>query len=172
MSQAIAKHSRLPRKFTPSSEGTAPAKPTTGTSLAALEKRELILAETKTLLMQGSSIKEIAGQKGVSERTLQLWIHGTEDEELRKAWVDSMLVESGELLDNITETDINAHLKLAKAREILKKAQWYAEKRDRARYGEDKNPLVTVAPVLIIQTNAEPHQVIEAQAVSLPKEKA
>lgn len=130
----------------------------------APERRAEILEETKVLLLQGDSIREIAAKKEVSERTLQLWIHGTDDDELRKAWVDSMLVESGEILDSISETDINAHLKLAKAREVLKKAQWYAEKRDRARYGEEKNVLNPVMPVLVITTTDQLGQIIDAGA--------
>lgn len=161
MSKVIAKHSRLPRKSHAAPGSTIVEQtPTTEapgqTRDLPSEHRALILEQTKSLLLSGHKVKDIAKQLEVSERALKLWILGSDDEELLKAWVDCGLVESDDILENLDEKDINAHLKLAKVRELLRRAQWYAERRNRSRYGDDKFQVnVGVVPVLNIITASD-----------------
>lgn len=67
-------------------------------------------------------------------------------------WIDNLISESGALLKNADDP-----MELAKARELWKRATWLAERRDRKRYGEDKQQLnVNIAPVLNISIAPEP----------------
>lgn len=148
----VEKHSRLPRKFTekPQDESkqrlTVPGKP------VPKEAREAVLQDAKTKILQGFTLAQIAEEHGIAERTLEYWLHALGDEykELRQAWIDSLLHEAGELLKDTSEAG-NAPLRLARARELWKRATWYAERRDRERYGEEKQNLaVNITPVLMI----------------------
>lgn len=165
MSRVIAKHSRLPRK--PAGVEPQPEK-APSTKLARQttpEERALILTDAKAMLLDGKAAKEIAEKHGVSDRALQVWILGSEDDTLIKAWVDAGQAEADEMLEKIAETSPTAHIQIAKVRELLKRRQWYAEKRDRDRYGDSKMPVLNVAPVLVITTAQLPDQpvVIEGE---------
>lgn len=101
--------------------------------------RKPILEAAKKQILEGKTLKQIAEGHGIAERTLEYWLAnlGEEYKELRQLWVDNMLSEAGEMLKDTDEKG-NAGLRLARARELWKRATWYAERRDRARYGEDK----------------------------------
>ena len=102
------------------------------------EAKQIVLADAKALIPNGASIAEIAQKHGIAERTLEYWLASLGDEyvQLRQLWIDNLLHEAGELLKD-TREDGNAALRLARARELWKRATWYAERRDRARYGQD-----------------------------------
>lgn len=104
-------------------------------SLIPLEKKQLILADAKKRILEFETLEEIATSHGISKRTLNTWLMALGDEytELRQVWIDSMLEEAKREID---EADDN--FPLARARERWKAATWYAERRDRARYGADK----------------------------------
>ena len=181
MSKVIAKHSRLPRKSAvqepqtelqeiPATTAEAPRK------RFSLEQRTEILESAKALLCDGLKIKEIAEKNEVPERTLQLWVHNSDDADLIRLWVTSVLMDVDEDFDSFDTKDINAHIKLATLREKMKRAWWYAEKRDRPRYGEDKFQVnVGIVPVLNITTvaigNDQPQFVIEGEKPLLIEEK-
>jgi hypothetical protein len=76
---------------------------------------------------------QMAQHHGVSRVTLHLWFHALGDEykALRQTWIDNLLVEAGEKL----EDENGDALSLARARELFKRACWYAERRDPFRYG-------------------------------------
>ena len=135
MSEVIQKHSRLPRKIDPSN---ATKRLTKQGKAVPQEKRELILADAKQQIMAGLTLSQIAQKHGIAERTLEYWLSamGEEYEELRRAWIDNMLAEARELLRDVGEDGLAA-LRLARARELWRSATWYAERRDRARYGQD-----------------------------------
>jgi hypothetical protein len=142
VSEALQKHSRIPRKYQshatnrkPSLRLAAPGKP------IPADKREAITEDAKTQILNGMSIDQIAAKHGVSHYTLSLWLHalGDEYEQIRKAWIDGMLIESEQLLKEADDP-----LGLARARELQRRAQWYAERRDRARYGEQRDINVNV----------------------------
>lgn len=102
------------------------------------EAKEIVLADAKQMIPHGASIAEIAEKHGIAERTLEYWLASLGDEyvQLRQLWIDNLLNEAGELLKD-TREDGNAALRLARARELWKRATWYAERRDRARYGQE-----------------------------------
>jgi transposase-like protein len=102
------------------------------------EAKELVLDDARKLIPIGASIAEIATKHGIAERTLEYWLASLGDEyvELRRMWIDNLLQEAGDLLKDTNE-DGNAALRLARARELWKRATWYAERRDRARYGQE-----------------------------------
>jgi len=102
------------------------------------EAKEIVLADARQLIPAGATIAEIAAKHGIAERTLEYWLAslGDEYQELRQLWIDNLLQEAGDLLKD-TREDANAGLRLARARELWKRATWYAERRDRARYGQE-----------------------------------
>jgi hypothetical protein len=140
VSDALLKHSRLPRKYHPRQEVKS-TRGHAGGAPIALEKRQAILESAKVQILEGRQIHEIAKQHCIAPRTLQYWLSslGDEYEELRKAWLDGMLMDAGELLEGADDP-----LRLARARELWRRATWYAERRDRARYGEQRDFNVNV----------------------------
>ena len=98
-------------------------------------RKPQILEDAKTRILNGETLKQIAADHGLTSRTLNTWLLALGDEYmlLRQAWIDNMLIDAGETLDNAEDV-----FPLARAREVWKKATWYAERRDRARYGQDK----------------------------------
>jgi len=156
----IDKHSRLPRKFTPVEHRTEEER--AKRTPVPIEKRQLILEDAKERIMAGDDLYQIAERHGIARRTLCYWLAamGDEYQELRRAWIDAMLAEAAEKLEETDESG-NAPLRLARARELWKKATWYAERRDRQRYGEDKANLnLNITPQLTIITSDQ-HNTIE-----------
>lgn len=182
MAQTIAKHSRLPRKSANTNKTQLadtmtpkPPQPMDNKPIAAQEitpeRKALILKQAKTLLLAGHTLKEIAEATGVRDKALRMWILGAQDDDLLNVWVDSGLVEVDDILENLDETDINAHIKLAKVRELLRSKQWYAQRRSRERYGDEKFPVATVVPILQIicaQESFPTANVIEIKPAALP----
>lgn len=127
-----------------------------------LETRTAILEDAKQLILAGSTIDSIAAKHGISSSTLQLWLSalGDEYQDLRNAWLDGMLVESGELLKTAADA-----LSLARGRELWRRATWYAERRDRARYGDKLEIQTTTAPVLHIHCVAESQHAAPLQPI-------
>lgn len=108
----------------------------------ATERRAAIVAAAKEEILHGSSsLAEIAEKHGIARRTLQYWLAqlGDEYETLRKAWIDNLLVDAGEELEAAGDG-----LRLARARELWRRATWYAERRDCARYGQKQELNVNV----------------------------
>lgn len=159
----IQKHSRMPRKHTE----TQATKRIAGKGIVVpLEKRNEIIAQAKDQILAGLTIAQMARYHGIAERTLEYWLASLGDEykELRAAWLDGMLTDAGELLK-----DADNPLAVAKARELWKRATWYAEKRDRARYGEDKAQVnVQLNPILNISVAQDEHRPIEHEPISAP----
>lgn len=167
------------RNSTPRKNGTETPRITTQGKAVPLENRQKILKDAKKLILEGVSMKEIADRFGIAERTLEYWFAGLGDEylELRRTWIDNLLGEAGELLKDVSENG-DAHLRLARARELWKRATWYAERRDRARYGDEKPVSVNQGPtfnVTILTAPSNAPRVLEQEpqanaVLSLPKE--
>ena len=108
--------------------------PQTGRLISTItpERRAAIVADACSQIFDGHTLAQIAAQHGITERTLQLWLHALGDEyrELRTVWLDQMLAESGEEIEKADDP-----FRLARARELFRRATWYAERRDSARYG-------------------------------------
>lgn len=101
-------------------------------TLIPLDRKELILDDAKRRILDGDTLHEIAVSHGITKRTLNTWLMalGEEYQELRQVWIDNMLSEAKEAIDSADE-----NFPLTRAREQWKAATWYAERRDRARYG-------------------------------------
>lgn len=91
-------------------------------------------------------MKQIADVHGVSAYCLHLWMHALGDEykELRQTWIDSLLIDAGQEIDGAAED-----FELARGRERWRKAIWYAERRDPARYGAKPQEQAASITVLI-----------------------
>lgn len=97
------------------------------------DRRTAIIERTKEQIMEGKTLKQIADEHGIGKATLKLWLHALGDEykDLRTAWLDNMLAEATEAIDD----EKGDALALARAREKWRYATWYAERRDPFRYG-------------------------------------
>lgn len=128
-------------KRTPSTQHGKPWRP------IPPERKAAILEDAKQLILQDQSIDQIAAKHGISHSTLYLWLHALGDEykALREAWLDGMLLEAGELLKHADDP-----LSLARGRELWRRATWYAERRDRARYGDSVQVEHVTQPILNI----------------------
>lgn len=108
------------------------------------EQRQAIVDAALDGIVQGRTLADIAADHGITTRCLQYWLHDLGDDyaRLRQAWLDAMLADAGEELEQAED-----QFRLARARELFKRATWYAERRDPARYGprQDAQPVaVTV----------------------------
>lgn len=141
------------------------------------EDKQAVLDDVKILVPTGLTLAQIAAKHGIAERTLEYWLSDLGDEYvgLRRLWIDNMLHEAGELLKDSRE-DGNAALRLARARELWKRATWFAEKRDRARYGQDVPTVQNAVQIVINGVRSQQYDkeapqhghVIEAPAVDKP----
>lgn len=134
-----------------------PAQPLNSFAIRAaypLQVREDILEAAKVDILVGrNTLTEIAERYGISRRVLTYWLAqlGEEYYTLRKAWIDNMLADADEALDQVDpqgNKDVE-YLKLNKARELIKRAQWYAERRDRQRYGEQAEAKEVAVTVIV-----------------------
>jgi hypothetical protein len=142
LSEALQKHSRIPRKYVSHATNRKPSLKLAPPGKAIPEAtRNAIVEDAKAEILNGMSIDQIAAKHGISHYTLSLWLHalGDEYEEIRAAWIAGMLIEAEQLLK-----DADDPLGLARARELQRRAQWYAERRDRKRYGQEQNINITV----------------------------
>jgi len=170
----IEKHSRLPRKFTPSAPSPEPAKPVRRKHQPVPEaQRKAILDSCPERILAGDTLEEIAADHGITSRSLETWLHllGEEYVELRKLWVANMLVKAREDLNDNSETRA-ATLRLARARERTRLAQWYAERRDRARYGDNPTVAVQIVPTFQVTiVAAEPQSAVQQEPIAGPVDK-
>mgnify|MGYP001617762840 FL=1 len=120
------------------------------------EMRAQIIERAKDQIIAGDTLADIAAEHGISRRTLLYWLAqlGEEYERLRQAWIDHLLVDAGEQLEGASEA-----LPLARARELWKRATWYAERRDAARYGQRTEAALSVGVTVIVQRADAPQQI-------------
>ena len=104
-------------------------------------RKPAIVEEAMQQVRDGMGLREIAKYHGVDTKTINKWLLALGDEylEVRQAFIDSMLAEASEEMELAGDT-----FPLSRARELWKKATWYAERRDRARYGQDKQVTVNI----------------------------
>lgn len=135
MSNVLQKHSRIPRKYISHATNRKPSLKLAPPGKAIPQNIRLaILDDAKQQILNGQTIDQIAAKHGISHYTLQMWLHdlGEEYDQLRRSWIDGMLMEANELLRAADEP-----LGLARARELQRRAQWYAERRDK-RYADQR----------------------------------
>ena len=96
------------------------------------EQRKAIVDAALARIMDGDTVAQIAQDHGITSRSLEYWLHALGDDyvELRQRWLDAMLIEAGAELEASDD-----QFRLARARELFRRAAWYAERRDPARYG-------------------------------------
>lgn len=97
------------------------------------ERKREIIEDALPRILDGHTLEQIATTYGITGRTLHTWLMslGDEYQSLRQYLIDSKLAESSEAIDTAKD-----QLQLARAREQFRVASWYAERRDRARYGQ------------------------------------
>lgn len=111
------------------------------------ERRKEIIDSAREHILNGKTLKDIAAIEGVSVATLSIWFHGLGDEykDLRRLWVDEMLVKSANNIDESVDA-----LALARAREQWRYATWYAERRDPFRYGAKGEGLQQLGVTVVV----------------------
>ena len=101
-------------------------------TLIPLDRKQLILEDAKDRISKNHTLEQIAKSHGITKRTLNAWLMsmGEEYRELRQLWIDNMLAEAKEEIDNVTD-----HFPLAKANSKRRAAIWYgyAERRNQQR---------------------------------------
>ena len=67
-------------------------------ALIPLDRKRLILEDTKKSILKNHTLEEIAVRHGISRRTLNKWLMslGEEHQELRQLCIDNMLAEATE----------------------------------------------------------------------------
>jgi len=107
----------------------------------------------------------IAESHGVTVQALSKWLISHAEQE----WKDAQVARAIARKDRAEDALAAAHdpLSLAKARELLKAAQWDLERVCKRIYGEDKQVQLTVTPILNIITTEE-HRVIEFEGRTTP----
>jgi len=101
-------------------------------TLIPIDRKQLILEDAKDRILKNHMLEQIAKSHGITKRTLNTWLMsmGEEYQELRQLWIDNMLAEAKEEIDNVTD-----NFPLAKANSKWRAATWYAERRDQQQYG-------------------------------------
>ena len=104
-------------------------------TLIPLDCKQLILEDAKERILKNHTLEQIAKIHGITKRTLNTWLIslGEEYQELRRVWIDNMLYEALEEIDNATD-----NLPLARANSKWRAATWYAERRDQQKYGGNR----------------------------------
>ena len=127
------------------------------------KKKQAIIEQAKHAILEGNaSLQAIADHFAVPKRTLQFWLAqlGDEYRVLRQAWIDNILIEAGEEIEAVkTSAPVSKigseQLRLARARELWKRASWYAERRDAERYGvnrEEQGMLTLKIPARFLES--------------------
>ncbi len=101
-------------------------------TLISIDRKQLILEDAKDRISKNHTLEQIAKSHGITKRTLNAWLMsmGEEYREIRQLWIDNMLAEAKEEIDNVTD-----HFPLAKANSKRRAATWYgyAERRNQQR---------------------------------------
>ena len=151
----------------------------------AIANKAEILEDAKEKIMQGHTLAQIALHHGIGLRTLETWLHklGEDYVELRAAWVDSLLMDAGqEIEDTLTPvitndgkvlTDKEGKVvkavdkeRVARARELWKRATWYAERRDQ-RYAAKTEHKQDLSLSITVNRSLPEQSIIEGECVTL-----
>lgn len=134
MSEAIDKHSRMPRKYL--ANGEPQPRSEEGVFLSIPEERkQACLADVKPMLLSGADLPAIAAKHNISVRTLNYWLAqmGDEYKAIRRQWLDTKLASAEDRMESADDP-----FQLAKGRELARMAMWWAERRDPDRYADKK----------------------------------
>jgi hypothetical protein len=133
MSDALLKHSRMPRKY----ERKAPAEkratlPVLADGLKGQDPKAILLR-----YLSDESTEVIAADYGVTRQALSQFLLRHAEDDWKEAQVARAIARKEKAEDDL-ETAADP-LALAKARELLKAAQWDLERVCRRIYGQDHN---------------------------------
>lgn len=140
VSEALLKHSRLPKKYERKPKTTAVTAPRfTGIGkLAGADPKEVLQR-----YLSDESTSVIAADYGVTRQALGQFLLKHAEEDWKEAQVARAIARKEKAEDAI-ETAQDP-LELAKARELLKSAQWDLERVCRRIYGQDQNINVNIS---------------------------
>lgn len=142
----VDKHSRLPRKFNSEDVKATEKQELNAANLPAFQQanpQEILLR-----YLSDESTKDIAESYGVTRQALGQYLLKVAEEDWKSAQVARAIARKEKAEDDL-ETAADP-LSLARAREMLKAAQWDLERVCRRIYGEDRQLQVTITPTLII----------------------
>lgn len=159
MSDPLLKHSRLPRKYEPK-DAAKPEKTKYHGDLAGTDPKVLLAR-----YLTDESTKDIAASYKVTRQALCAYLVRHAEEAWKDAQVARALARKEKAEDDL---EVAADpLALARARELLKAAQWDLERTCRRIYGEDKQSVTPVTPILNITISQEGSEVPRSVSVSL-----
>ena len=148
MTEPLLKHSRLPRKYEPREQEPKSFLPSTSV-LADVDPTELLKR-----YLSDESTKDIAGSYGVTRQALGQYLLKYAEDDWKQAQVLRAIARKEQSEDAIESA--SDPLSLARARELLRAAQWDLERTCRRIYGQDQpNVQVQVQPVLVITVAAQ-----------------
>jgi hypothetical protein len=138
MSEPILKHSRLPRKYEKRAKSTALTKPALS-NVGALKGIDPLSVLQRYL--SDESTETIAKDYGLTRQALGQFLLRYAEEDWKEAQVARAIARKEKAEDGLESAE--DPLQLAKARELLKAAQWDLERVCRRIYGQDQNINVT-----------------------------
>jgi hypothetical protein len=140
VSEVMLKHSRMPRKYKRATAMVSSPKP------QAVIAEGLAGQEPKTILLRylsDESTSVIAADYGVTRQALGQYLLRHAEEDWKEAQVARAIARKEKAEDSIESAE--DPLQLAKARELLKAAQWDLERVCKRIYGQDYNVNVNVS---------------------------
>lgn len=135
MSETLLKHSRMPRKVEKQQQLTVPSEDKRVANRGRLEQ-----ADPKQILsryLTDETTHNIAASYGVTRQALGAYLLKHAEEDWREAQIARAIGRKEKAEDELDTAD--DPLKLAKARELLKSAQWDLERVCRRIYGQEQN---------------------------------
>ena len=74
-------------------------------TLIPVDRKQLVMEDAKDRILKNHMLERIAKSHGVTKRTLNTWLMsmGEEYRDLRQLWIDNMLTEAKEEIDNVTD---------------------------------------------------------------------
>lgn len=159
MSEVINKHSRMPRKYEPQANLPAPQpehRMVIAQGLVGQDPKDILLR-----YLSDESTEVIAKDYGVTRQCLGQYLLRHAEEDWKEAQVARAIARKEKAEDAIETAD--DPLKLAKARELLKAAQWDLERVCKRIYGQDYNVNLNVSVDLGDRLRRARERVIDIQ---------
>ena len=142
MSDVLLKHSRMPRKYEPKAVAS-PGRVEHYGNLSGVDPDDLLKR-----YLSDESTKDIAATYDVTRKALGRYLLRHAEDAWKEVQVARAIARK-EAAEDALEVAADP-LALAKARELLKAAQWDLERTCRRIYGEDKQTVQVVTPILNI----------------------
>ena len=147
MSETLLKHSRMPRKYEPKPVDK-PGRVEHYGNLTGVDPSELL----KRYLSDESTL-DIAASYDVTRQALGRYLLRNAEDQWKEAQVARAIARKEAAEDALAVAA--DPLQLAKARELLKAAQWDLERVCRRIYGEDRQQEAPTTPILNITINTQ-----------------